>query len=179
MEKFEFKLWGGKRIGDISEYLKKHFEENETDKIYIGCDSQKYGNKTKFAIAICLYSEMLQKGAHVIYVSEKKDSIKSDSMDDGISMRLREEAMKAYEMAEYIEGVARGFFTDVSEGDKISEIHLDFNPVESRKERGRYRENKSNKLLGESVNWLKACGYKVKFKPQSVASTYAADKLCR
>lgn len=182
MENLEFKLWGGKRIKDVTEYLKDHFSKNKSDRIYIGCDSQNVGQHTKYAVAICLYSEMLHKGAHVIYVQEKVDRI-DDQTEGGIQRKLAGESERVYQIAEMLQEELIDFaklnWPDYSEDTKICEIHLDYNPVEGRRERKKYRQNKSNKTLGWSLNWLKSIGYVVKNKPQAWAASYAADKLCR
>ena len=182
MEKFEFKLWSGKRIKDIKSYLTEYFDKNETDRIYIGCDSQNVGKKTKYAVAICLYSEMLQKGAHVIYVKDNIPRI-DEHTQEGIQRKLWGESERVYEVAEFLQNELADYalenWSEYKDGDRICEIHLDYNPIEGRRTRKKYRENKSSKLLGGSVNWLKACGYIVKTKPIAWAASYAADKLCR
>lgn len=185
MEKLEFKLWGGKRIKDVTAYLKDYLSKNDTDRIFIGCDSQNIGKKTKYAVAICLYSEMLQKGVHVLFLRESIPKI-DENTKDGIERKLTGEYERVYEIAQFLEDELSDFATanwpeyNKEKGSKVCEIHLDYNPVEGRVERKKYRENKSFKLINKSVTWLRAIGYTVKHKPHdSWAASYAADRLCR
>lgn len=60
---------------------------------------------------------------------------------------------------------------------KLVDIHIDFNPFESTKHSKGRTNNKSFVAYKANVPWMRASGYRVWAKPNSVASTSAADLL--
>lgn len=60
---------------------------------------------------------------------------------------------------------------------KLIDLHLDFNPVEGSIDKKGYAKNRSNLSYKTYVPWLRSLGYRVWAKPESPASTSAADLL--
>jgi predicted RNase H-related nuclease YkuK (DUF458 family) len=71
----------------------------------------------------------------------------------------------------------------ISENDvkefKLVDLHVDFNPVEERMTRGRMAKNRSFTAYKSYVPWLRGMGFRVWAKPNSPASTSAADLLLK
>ena len=181
----DFKFWNGKKVEDVGQYLREFLTENPTYRIYVGCDSaDKEDSKITYVVAVCLYSEMLQKGAHILYLQEntRMDTFDSKEKKGAILKRLRGEVQRAYEVGEFLESEMREFcvvrWPEVVDGKKLSIIHLDLNEVAGRKVRKKYRENTSNELINEALGWIKGLGYSVFLKPNAFAASRSADRLC-
>jgi predicted RNase H-related nuclease YkuK (DUF458 family) len=60
---------------------------------------------------------------------------------------------------------------------KLVDIHLDYNPIEGKKDSKGFSKNKSNLSYKSFVPWLRGMGFRVWSKPKSYASSSAADLL--
>jgi len=163
-----FKFWNGKEVGDVGKYLREFLTKNPTYRIYVGCDSaDKEGGKIKYVVALCPYSEMLQKGTHIIYLHETvmMDDYDSKDEDNAIVKRLRGEVHRALEVGEILEGEMREFcvvrWPEVTKDKKLSIIHLDISQEAGRKVRKKYKQNTSNKIMGEAIGTMRGSGYTV------------------
>jgi predicted RNase H-related nuclease YkuK (DUF458 family) len=149
------KLGTGERISLI-EYLHTWLKENKEHKLYIGCDSQNIGDRTKFAVAIVLHHP--RKGGHVIYstLSLPKMGSKNSSYE-----RLWKEVEISVETAQELmnNGIQKPDYID---------IDLNSDP--------RYR---SNDLLRAAVGLVESLGIEARYKTLSNWSIAIADNLCK
>lgn len=104
MFKDKFKMFGGKKIPDIIEYIKEFIENDPTSTITIGCDSIQKRRRTVYAITVMFYNNDLKKGAHVVYFKESCDKIKDNQE------RLYREAQWLYDVGMYIDEELSKFY---------------------------------------------------------------------
>jgi predicted RNase H-related nuclease YkuK (DUF458 family) len=136
-------------IDHTLEQVKEHPEL----KIYIGTDSQNFGENTVYATAI-VYRYGL-RGAHYIYNKVKVPRIKNTFE------RLFKEAQMSIETAQHLtENLPVA----------IEAIELDYNNK---------KITKSTSLISSTKGWAESLGYKVKVKPDEMIAAKAADHLCR
>lgn len=107
----KFKKFGGEKIPDLIEYIKKYIEENPYVTISLGCDSVQRKRKTVFAYTIMFYSFSIKNGAHVIFYRENLPKIRDTYT------RLGKEAEFTHEIAEWIDSELSTFYKrkDLSE----------------------------------------------------------------
>lgn len=149
----EFNILHSNSRVDIESYVKEYFESNPDAQIMIGCDSQNRNSETVYGIVLVLYRE--GKGGHVLYKRNKVPKIRERWL------RLWKEVELSVELANYL--VSRGL-------PKARWIDVDLNPDP------RY---KSNDVIRAAVGLVESMGYSVRVKPNSLAATYAADKICK
>ena len=154
----------GKLIeGSITDYLEKIFDE-EIEKghkmtVCIGTDSQKAGRAFKFATAIVILTESedgLGKGAMVI------GSTHMDKQKMSLKERMIKEVYKSIEVAMELCPLLDLYEIEL-------EVHADINTNP---------EHASNAALKEAIGYIQGMGYGFKVKPDSIAASTAADRMC-
>ena len=151
-----FKLFNGRNLDDVGDYVLNYIRKNPNVKIFVGTDSRQYKSHTKYVTAVGLLKP--RKGVHIIY---KRNNIKKIK---DIFSRLWNEVEYSREVADYIE------YKVNNNGKKIVTVHLDINLD---------KKAKSNIVHDSAVGYLKGLGYKVETKPNSWAASKAADMLCK
>jgi len=151
MEK-DFQDFDGNKIPNVVDYVKQYTGDDSDFEIYVGTDSQVYGNYTKFVTAICMYDG--DRGAHVIYHPNK---IYRDERE--LFNRLWEEAQMTMEIA--------GQLTEKLGRSQVI-THFDVNPSD------KYRSNVVHKA---TVGLAESGGFRFSVKPNAWAATCAADHL--
>jgi predicted RNase H-related nuclease YkuK (DUF458 family) len=141
------------QVVDLIPYLKEKLKEREDIKIYVGSDSQNMGSRTMYALVIVLHYG--KSGGHVVY------SKKSVSRIRDRFTRLWNEVEDSVQLAQYLEanGIQKPDFID-----------LDFNPDP---------KYQSNTVLRSALGYVESLGYHPRCKPEAVAATYIADKICK
>ena len=153
-----FKLYGGKKIDNLKEYVEIYLKANPTAVPYIGTDSKDF----TFVTTICFRHP--GDGVHIIYRKEKT----SRRID--IFSKMMKETDMTMEVVQYLEyelmdlKLERGLGVD----DRLFKIHCDVNPNE---------DAKSNVAHSSVVGMFKGLGYNVDTKPNAWAATCAADFL--
>jgi predicted RNase H-related nuclease YkuK (DUF458 family) len=149
----EFRRLYDREKVEIVEYLKQKIEENPETEIYIGCDSQTHRRTTTYAIVVVLHYR--GAGGHVLY-SKLEVPVIYD-----LASRLWKEVELSLEVAEYLleKGVKKAKYIDI-----------DVNPDK------KYR---SNILLTSAMGLVAWKGFVGRAKPESLAATRVADKLCK
>lgn len=128
-------------------------ESNRHKMIFIGTDSQTYGQKCIFTT--CLIAYEMGRGGAVILHSDKTPKF------DSLRQRLLMEAFRSLDTAWYVN-------PRIPENSKIA-IHLDVN------ENLRY---KSAQYKEELVGMIVSQGFDASWKPNSWASSSVADNRC-
>lgn len=138
---------------DLIPYLKEKLKSKEDIKIYVGSDSQNMGGRTMYALVVVLHYG--NNGGHVIY------SKKSVSRIRDRFTRLWNEVEDSVQLAQYLEenGIQKPDYID-----------LDFNPDP------RYQ---SNSILRSALGYVESLGYHARCKPEAVAASCIADKICK
>jgi predicted RNase H-related nuclease YkuK (DUF458 family) len=152
-----FKRLSDHKVVNIVEYLKKMIEETPEAEIYIGTDSQTHGRKVIYATVIVIHYR--GRGGHVLYTKETV-AAKKDALEN-LPERLWHEVELSLEVAEYLEeeGVKKAKFIDV-----------DVNPD---------RKWKSNMILASAMGLVAWKGFTGRTKPDAVAASRVADKVCK
>jgi len=155
-----FKKLDGTEIDNVGDYIDNYIlkSPNEQYEIFIGTDSQKVRkrNLVWYATVICIYKR--GKGAHIIYSKEKRQDI------TGLLNRLREEVNYSLGLAIYLRD------TETLYNRNVVKLHLDLS---------RNIKNKSNAIYNEMTGWVTGMGFDWTTKPESPASSYAADMVVR
>lgn len=159
----DFSTVQGLIIKDVNLYIKHHLEKfpHEPFNIFVGSDSQNTTKSTVYATAIILHR--IGSGAHVIF---HKESIKK--INDRYK-RLWGEAERSVNCAEILRGGTTEKLVKWSQPEGII-IDLDFNS------NPRWD---SYKVLAAATGYVRGMGYKVRAKPESWRSVYAADRLVK
>lgn len=160
MKEFKFKKVDGTIIEDVAKYVNSYIimhPDNEF-KLFIGTDSQRVRKRGKvyYATVLCLYK--VGKGAHVIF----SKTIRHDVRD--IFQRLWWEVEYSMKLANLLRS------SNILTNEHIMSIHLDLSPK---------IENESNSVYKAAIGYIKGMGFEYKAKPDSPASSYAADYFCR
>jgi len=191
----------------ITDYLdtKKHGTMYSNIQICLGCDSQSKRKVVNYAITIVMYDDFQHNGAHYVFkrvkipkaflkkrkrVSQwhydKLEEFNQDGsgmpLNDFIVNRLWNEVEYLMELGLWLDEELKGKYFIKHEKNaydgtiptRLPIIHVDFNPEEGAK-----KENKSNKLYQSAMGFFSGMGFKVVGKPNSYASTSAADLLCK
>lgn len=167
-----FKLFGGKEIENLGEYLRAYVELNPRTKVYIGTDSIQNGKFTKYVTAIgLLQPEYTGKmgdfhygaGVHVIF---RRDNIKRIRE---VYSRLWHETELTLEVATYVHDSLKDMWTQPLNNERIPIVHLDLNSSP---------KFKSHQVHDISVGYLKGSGFEVHVKPEAFMATVSADHLC-
>lgn len=155
---------------DIVDYLESVFIE-ELDKghnlvVSIGTDSQKHGKGYKFATVILISTTqdlggiIIGRGGIILSTIFEHEFKRRDK--ELVNERMVYEVGKSVEVATEI-----ALLLDVY--DIKLEIHADINPDP---------KWESNKALQSAIGYILGMGYEFKVKPEAVASSNCADRLC-
>ena len=156
----------------ITDYLKKIIEEELNKglklKVCIGTESHKNKNSDdyKFASAIVVLTSEDLSGVIV-----GRGGILIGTTYNGSFKQKNKELVNErmiYEVGKSIE-IAYGISKLLNEYDIKLEIHADINPNPS---------FESNKALQQAVGYILGMGYEFKVKPDAIASSNCADRLC-
>ncbi len=139
---------------NLVEHTKKVISENQNVRIYVGCDSQDYGQETKFVTVVC-YRWEGRKGAHYIYLLEREKRYRDTYT------RLYQEGVKSLEVLSILQEIP--FL-------KIEAVEFDFNNI---------KETISTKLISTFRGWCDGLGQKSIFKGGEMIATKAADHKVR
>jgi predicted RNase H-related nuclease YkuK (DUF458 family) len=149
--KGKFQTLGNHKVVDLIPYLQEKLKERDDIKIYIGSDSQNLKSRTIYASVIVLHYG--NNGCHVIYSRRYRPKENDFS-------RHWHEVQDSIDIAKWME--SNGLR-------KPDYIDLDFNPDP------KYR---SNAILRSALGYVESMGYCPRHKPDSIAATYVADRLC-
>jgi predicted RNase H-related nuclease YkuK (DUF458 family) len=153
----QFKRLSDHKEIEIVSYLKEKLKETPDAEIYIGCDSQVHGRKITYATVVVLHYR--GKGGHVMYNREilvsKRDAVAN------LYERLWHEVELSLEVAKYL--LANGV-------KKAKYIDIDVNPD---------RKWRSNIVLAAAMGMVAYEGFAGRTKPEAVAASRVADKLCK
>lgn len=149
----DFKKIGGDVVVDLLTYSNEILDKNPTTKVYVGCDSQTYSNKTVYVTTVVFRYE--NRGAHVIYRREVVPRVKD------LWTKLWGELNRAIDVAGYLK-----FEGKID----IHQIDLDYNTSP------KYR---SNIVLKAAVGYVESMGYNYAVKPETLIAISAANDLCR
>lgn len=151
MDKY-FRMEDGKLI-NLVDHVVEQVKANPGVKIYIATDSQNYGGKTVYAVAVVF--RYGTRGAHFVYKKERVPRVR-----DNFS-RLWREAEYTIETAELIKA-------EVSVN--IEALEFDYNNK---------KITKSTNLIPSILGWAKSLGYNPLVKPDEMIAAKAADHVCR
>jgi len=157
----DFKLFGGREIENLGEYLKEYYAQYPDIKIFVGTDSAQHGKVTKYATVVALLHP--GKGVHVVF---RRVNIRRER---DMFTRLWNEVEYTREVADYVHDIFEGIY-EHPENEKIPTVHLDFN---------KSPKFKSNVVHDLSVGYMRGFGYRVESKSNSWASTFCADHLIK
>ncbi len=148
-----FKKIGNDETVDLLDYVRRVVEKKPDVKIYVGCDSQSYANKTIYVTTVVF--RYPNRGAHVIY---KKDIV--PKVRD-LWTKLWGELQRSIDIAGYlkIEGQI-----------EIYQIDLDYNTNP---------KHKSNVIVKTAIGYMESMGYNYAIKPQTLIAISIANELCR
>jgi uncharacterized protein len=162
----DFKKFGGAIIADLGEYIREYIKEHGNSlngiRIYVGCDSEHNGNKTRYATVVLIYH--IGAGAHFIFKNESVPKVKD------MYMKLWGEVERAFTLGEYLETELEGSYKRLVPNEKLVDIDLDLNP------NPRWR---SNIAYDSGMGFIRSAGYRVRGKPSAWAASCAADLVCR
>ena len=139
-------------LDTICKQIESHTRKNGS--VYVGCDSQIYGDKCTFSTVICLHGANNQKGGYYFFKRQKT------KRNDYPNMVIR--LLKEVELS-----IAIGYKILENNPSADIEIHIDAN---SKKDQptGRF----ADMLMG----YAKGAGFRCKIKPEAWASNSIADK---
>tara|TARA_R100001509_G_C4845241_1_gene208060 strand:+ start:596 stop:1057 length:462 start_codon:yes stop_codon:yes gene_type:complete len=139
-------------LDTIYKQIESHTRKNGS--VYVGCDSQIYGDKCTFSTVICLHGANNQKGGYYFFKRQKT------KRNDYPNMVIR--LLKEVELS-----IAIGYKILENNPSADIEIHIDAN---SKKDQptGRF----ADMLMG----YAKGAGFRCKIKPEAWASNSIADK---
>ena len=154
--KEDFKFFGGKKVDDVSEYIKNYMKRYPETNIIVGTDSEQYKAYTNYVTVICLNRPT--KGSHIIYNENKVG-------------KIRDIFSKLWNEVEYSRIVADDLEESINNNSekKMVTVHIDINEK---------KNAKSNIVHDSAMGYLKGLGYVVRSKPDSWVATKAADWLC-
>jgi predicted RNase H-related nuclease YkuK (DUF458 family) len=167
-----FKLFGGKEIENLGEYLRNYYAKNPKVKFYVGTDSLQNGKFTKYVTTVCmLHPEHIDEkgmfhysaGVHVVYHRENVKRIRD------VFSRLWHETELTFEIAQYVHEALKDVWVGPLHNEKVPIVHLDLS------DQPRY---KSHQVHDVSMGYVKGQGFEVHCKPDAWCATYASDWLC-
>ena len=162
----DFKKFGGGYIDNLGEYARDYINKYKNDvkkvKIIVGCDSENAKTTTKYATVVVFYHE--GAGAHFIYCFEKINRVKD------LYTKLWGEIERTFKVAEYLEKELEGTYERIEPLKKLVDVDVDLNPDSMWK---------SNIAYDAAIGLFTGFGYRVKGKPNAVASSYAADLVVK
>jgi predicted RNase H-related nuclease YkuK (DUF458 family) len=148
-----FKKVGDEETVDLLDYARSVIEKIPGTKIYVGCDSQSYANKTVYVTTVVFRYH--NRGAHVIYSKDTIPRVKD------LWTKLWGELQRSIDIAGYlkIEGKI-----------DIYQIDLDYNTNP---------KHKSNVIVKTAIGYMESMGYNYAVKPQTLIAISIANELCR
>jgi predicted RNase H-related nuclease YkuK (DUF458 family) len=167
-----FKMFGGKEIEDLGEYLRNYYERNPRIRVYVGTDSLQNGKYTKYVTTICMvHPEHIDEkgmfhygtGVHVIYRRENLNRIRD------IFTRLWHETELSFEVAQLVHESLKDVWKQPLNIEKVPIVHLDFSS------QPKYKSHQAHDV---SVGYIKGNGFHVETKPNAWCATVASDWLC-
>lgn len=147
-----FQTEEGKLI-NLTEHIIEQLNDYPDVKIYIATDSQNYGAKSVYAIAVVF--RYGQRGAHYVYRKERIP-------------RIRDTFSRLWKEAEYTVETALLIQAEVSV--KIEALEFDYNNK---------KLTKSTNLIPAITGWVKSLGFNPLVKPDEMIAAKAADHVCR
>jgi predicted RNase H-related nuclease YkuK (DUF458 family) len=178
-----FKLFGGKEIDNLKDYVLDYVSNNDNLRIYVGTDSQKRGLTTTFATVICFRHYC--SGAHIIFKRWNEKTF-------GMRTRLITEVSYSLETAQFLDNILKeqdifkpieyvkdefteyvkdenGFSIKQSKHNNLIDIDIDINPNPIWS---------SNKVYKECVGMVVGSNFRCRVKNDAWAASCAADLLC-
>jgi len=154
----------------LIEYLENIFDEEMAKghklEVWVGTDSTKNGSKYSFATVIVIRMTEDMGGITVgrcgMIIYSTYDKAFKNMNKSGVNERM------VYEVGKSV-GVAYELAPLLDLYDIPLEIHADINASS---------KHESNKALSEAVGYILGMGYQFKIKPEAVAASYCADKMC-
>lgn len=148
-----FRKIGSDESVELLSYVKSVLETSPDMKIYVGCDSQSFSNKTVYVTTVVFRNG--KNGAHIVYRKENVPRVKD------LWTKLWGELARAIDVAGYLK---------MEGGIEIHQIDMDYNTNP---------KHKSNIILKTAVGYVESMGYKYAVKPQTLIAISAANELCR
>lgn len=148
-----FRKIGSDETVDLLEYVRSILEKTPETKIYVGCDSQSYANKTIYVITVVFRYD--KRGAHVIYKREVIPKVKD------LWTKLWGELQRSIDIAGYLR---------IEGGINIHQIDLDYN---------NNPKHKSNVIVKTAIGYMESLGYNYAIKPETLIAISVANDLCR
>ncbi len=163
----------GKLINEpLIEYLERIFDEeiakNHKLEVWIGTDSFNRGGGGNYHFATAIVVRMTEdlggvtvgRCGMIIYAKYSKSfkAMKKAGVNERMVYEVGKSVGVAYELAPLL---------DLYE--VPLEIHADINANPM---------HESNKALSEAVGYILGMGYQFKIKPEALAASYAADRMC-
>ena len=148
-----FRKIGSNETVDLIEYVNLVLEKTPDAKIYVGCDSQSYANKTVYVTTVVFRYD--NRGAHVIYKKEVISKVKD------LWTKLWGELQRSIDIAGYLK---------IEGGINIHQIDLDYN---------NNPKHKSNMIVKTAIGYMESMGYNYAIKPETLIAISVANELCR
>lgn len=148
-----FKKMGSDETVELLGYVRLVLESKPSTKIYIGCDSQSFANKTVYVTTVVFRYD--SRGAHVIFKKEVVPRVKD------LWTKLWGELQRSIDVAGYLK---------VEGKIEIHQIDLDYNPNP---------KYKSNVIVKTAIGYMESMGYNYAIKPQTLIAVSVANELCR
>jgi predicted RNase H-related nuclease YkuK (DUF458 family) len=148
-----FKKIGSDETVNLLGYVRHVLEKKPSTKIYIGCDSQSYANKTVYVTTVVFRYD--NRGAHVIYKKEIVPKV------NDLWTKLWGELQRSIDIAGYLK---------VEGQIEIHQIDLDYNTNP---------KHKSNVIVKTAIGYMESMGYNYAIKPQTLIAISVANELCR
>ena len=148
-----FRKIGSNETVDLIEYVNLILEKTPDAKIYVGCDSQSYANKTIYVTTVVFRYD--NRGAHVIYKKEVIPKVKD------LWTKLWGELQRSIDIAGYLK---------VEGSINIHQIDLDYNNNPN---------HKSNMIVKTAIGYMESMGYNYAIKPETLIAISVANELCR
>lgn len=156
VDKLIFRRLSDKKEIDLIPYVKARLAESNDIKLYIGTDSQNVKRKTIFAVVIVFHYG--NNGGHVIYSKVTEPRYRD----------VKQAFQKLWREVEYSVDLAR--YMESHNIKKPDYIDLDLSPDP------RWR---SNETLRSALGYVEGMGYVPRHKPDAIAASCVADKICR
>ena len=172
-----FKLFGGKQIPDLGVYVKDYILKHPEVEIYIGTDSKNKRKHTTFASVVCFLHP--SKGVHIIFKRTRVKKIKrnrsdyvevKDSSDAAFIKKYWKSTLFPRMWAEVQDSAELALYLKDYVLNREIIVDLDLNPD---------KLHESNIAHDSGMGYMTSLGFKTRSKPDSWASSSAADLLCR
>ena len=144
----------GNKVSLEAIYNKINLHTRKNGCVYVGCDSQIYGDKCTFSTVICLHGADDQKGGYYFF---KREKTKRNDYPTMIVRLLREVELSIKIGYEILENNSNA---DI-------EIHIDANSK---------KDKPTGKFADMLMGYAKGAGFRCKIKPEAWASNPIEDK---